>query len=382
MSFTDKENSKIKDRLMEVETPSVDRAWSLMSDKLGPVPIQKGFFQQLLEKYALYLNVFVGAILLTSGVLLHSKVQRNKPSQIQQILTPSSSTIFTAEFPIAGMNQRNNTLPIAELNNRIENIESKAILEKVEIVDELPSPSISEDLDDNIQLISTDEQELLEEESSPLLGESDKEFDEPIWEVSETFSKSYWGISAGLQIMPDVAFQNLLRTGSAGLFIREYLTPQKAFQVDVLYNPIAIRPFGYIEKSINRGVVLTDSAQVQVLRYASFAISRHHSFREIFSLMYGVQYSRLIDMKGELTQISSAIPGSETNTTEYTKIKNLDAFAKNDLAIVAEFNFNFSRFSAGIRLQQSLVDQSKAKLGPNVHRYSTLQVKTSMILNR
>ncbi len=386
MSFTDKENIAIREKLSEMELPSMDEAWTRMSEKMGPPPVQKGVFQRLLEKYSLYLNAFIGVIILASGVLLHSAVQRNEfTTQTFEVDLPSFNNDIQDDLIATIYNPKDNTLPIASLSMEPVKVFAPEVIASIAIEESVVKNS-TQKLIYKENIIVDDSRESLIEAEIPLFT-----IDRPVsdnllnerWESDVHFSEHHWGVFGGIQFMPDVALKHVIRSSSVGIFYREFWKPSSAFQVEAMLNSIAIRPIEYVQKSIVNGQLITDSSQVEVMRFVSIVpVSYHSEFRDNFSFTTGLQISGLLKLKGQNIHITGSSGGDQQKAT-FTSIKNVEAFGPINWALFFELDYQLTRrVSAGIRIQQSMSDLSKPKLGPSKHRYGTVNFDISAILNR
>jgi len=386
MSFTDKENIAIREKLSEMELPSMDEAWTRMSEKMGPPPVQKGVFQRLLEKYSLYLNTFIGVIILASGVLLHSAVQRNElTTQTFSVELPSLKNNIQDDLIAINHNPRDNKLPVASLTTEAVKEFAPEVIASISTNVPIEENNVQKLVYEG-NMSADDVRKPLVEAEVPLFTinapmSNDLLLDR--WEPDLKFSKHHLGVVGGFQFTPDVALKHVARSASVGIFYREFGSPSKALQMEAMLNSIAIRPIDYVQKTTVNGQSITDSSQVEVMRFISFVpVSFHNAFREKFSYTIGIQYSRLLQLKGQNIHITGPTNSDQQKST-YTNIKNVEAFAPHNFAAIFELDFHIDkRVSVGMRMQQSLSDLSKPKLGPSKHRYGTVDFNISAILNR
>lgn len=384
MSFTDKENNVIKEKLMDVQTPPVDAAWSRMSEMLEAAPVQTGFLLNLGKGYKIFLNLFIGVLLISVAVFLHSTVQKNNAVAKLPVSKPSSDNQIFASILNGDNIPYVNDLPSFEPRES-ENIG----LIRNNSTDDLTAIPINVTMEaDEFEYVKSKKSIVVSgAEPMPIFFEDEVFIQEngllrERWEQDYSFKQSIWGVKFGYQFMTDVRVNTFASRFTGGLFYRSLITPQTAIQFDLLYNPTVFRPITYVEKWQANSQHITDSALVNNSRYISFPFTVYYE-SDWFNVNVGGQISRLLGVYGDKILKSRTMAGTEQEKLSYGRVNNMDAFKRNSLALVAEVDlFPLNRLSVGFKFQYSLTDLTKAKLGSNIHRFGAVQFKTAYVLNK
>lgn len=378
MSFTERENITIREKLEHLTTPAVDEAWKKMEEMMGPPPVQEFKSFQTGNKFQLYLNVLLGTLVLSSALILHSAVVRdhlaNQKVAIQQDMVKASKLQSLSEPFVPDSLGRDETFvktgdQMTWAKQPTQEIQGPGALSTVQSEPEA-SLAFKEVLKTQPKVIDAESEDAVDEES-----DESTEGQHERWLENPKFNHSHSGVQIGIQALPGISKRHALYAISSELFYREFVTPQQAIEATIGYQPVWIRGIPFIDRRVESGVFIKDSGQVNLLRYATLGLKFYRATHHNVSFSIGPQYGLLLGMKGDVTTTRSGLQGQEKEYTEFTGIENSEGFRKHDVAIVAQLNYDLERIDFSIKLQQSMLDFSKPGVGAAIHRPSSLHFR-------
>lgn len=394
----------IKEKLEGVDLPDMDKAWTKMESQLDVVgnPVVHGI-SQFVGKYKIYLNIFIAALTIGAiGLYVKSKTYdqtttaRNNTGETKQGLTFEFAKMNTtdaslvhnaheylAEVPEKVISENTPVKPLKNWNHKTST-KNKVKAEPVSIDnDEVVV------LDEDLNLPPTEDSVVQEEQDTvpvvivdALAAGRDNWFEEPKITIQNKV-----GVKLQTSLVPEFSLGNSIRNTGVSVFTRHYLTRATAIQLELGYNPVAIRPLTYKETYTifnNFNYSQTDSSTVTSLQYVSIPLNLYHHLSENISVSFGPQVSFLTGLKGNNTQILT-YPGAteEPQTSENIQIKNRGGFKPTDFGLNAEFNVAFKkRFEAGMRFQVGFSDYTTTKIDNKYTQTYALQLKLACILNK
>ncbi len=390
MRTTNKEHIILKEKLQGVDRPDMDKAWEKM-DRALESPPATGVVSSFLGKFKLYLNLFVGAVLISAvAIFVASKPKKDIAHPTTDILPLIHETGLNQLIQPALYVDHQNDLPLLRLNEVeepkqiIPSIHTRAInvvqpatitIDRVPIV--VPNIAPRSFIFPFDTILSS-----FDFEGETILGF--KRVVEPS-RFKKRYHRNQVGVKIQTIVLPEFNSQNIINNVGASMFGRKYFNSRTALHLELGYNPIAIRPVTYIEtyKIFNNiNYSQTDSARVTSLKYVSIPVCLYYQITDHISMNIGPQISFLTGLQGDLNR-RLIYPGAPENekTIEQTTIQNRGGFAKKDLSFVVEFNYRYKRLEAGVKLQQGVTDYSTTKINTSTHRLNSLQLKAAWILN-
>ncbi|MCB9262331.1 MAG: hypothetical protein H6607_08155 [Flavobacteriales bacterium] len=382
MSIT-KENNIIKNKLQQVDIPDVDQSWAQMSSGLDTAPTGNPVsWWSVLAKYKLYLNIFLGLVLLTGVAAFFVNRSNSKSNHIKEAKLaslkhetgfanyqyyPSNYMKDFASLPVAERLPIKNTRKVRafKTTNKVENYKNPfTILPYL-----LPRKwEMQQNLLDEWEL-----NDLSSIEMGGCLSRSeniiyDRRFD--------------FGVNANLHFLPEINVTQLPQSVGMSLFGRGYITQNSALQVELGYMPINIRPLQMVSKQTifnNPLYTQTDSVILSNLEYVTLPISYYIQTSSKFGMNVGVQYSWLSGLRGN-KYTTYDYPGNPENTilSRNTHLKNNGNIAQTDISFIAEINFEVrNRLNLGMKAQMGFKDYTTDQLSTAKHTSNSLQIKGS-----
>lgn len=428
MNSTNKEHIILKEKLQGVDLPDVDKAWEKMDQAMEAAVPNTPASTSWLGKFRIYLNIFIGAILVSAiGFYVASK-----PPVAHDINTPSVNYAHN----LVAFNQRtgnsnttsastpfnHSTMDVTFTQNAVTNsvhtstgqssaqhalthgaTTDRQVSQSDETTTQLrhndfntpeesEPVSSSESLDENLPPVDSENTEKTEpviedntstgDEQNDNIG--DEDFGYAAWD--KPFARNQVGLKIQTMMLPEFSFDNSVQNTGVALFARTYLNPRSAIHIELGYNPVAIRPVTYVEKSTlfnNVNYTQTDSALVRSLRYVTIPVCYYYQATEQINVVFGPQVSFLTGLKGDMTTILDYPSATEDQGSQRNvQIQNKGGFSKSDIGFMFEFNYQVGRLEAGIKLQQGFGDYTTEKIGTSIHRLSSLQLKAAWLLNK
>ncbi len=422
---TNNENKILKEQLQDVNLPDVDQAWAQMEDVLDSTPPTAGISSKFLGGFKFYLNLFVGALLI-SAVGFYVASQPTKPTsptlsasadlstddhQLGNYLTNQITKDHTGDLPTPGFVLK--FIPI-EFDMAFPNdcwvyqepfrgcgtsaLANSGFNQHLAMIPGFPtygnegSDALSSSTETNVEeetakVVETpgvqEDSSTFTDQTITVLDDEDvygKEIDRPRWQRSQV------GLKVQTSLLPQPSGSNLLNTIGISVFARKYINPNNALFIELGYNPHAIAPTPYVEQFnvFNKfNYTQRDSATVRNLNYVSIPIGLHHRFTERWALSGGVQFSFLTGMKGDLiTDLN--YPGAPVEEERYTNtsLMNRGGFTQTDLSMVAELSYQLKQFELALRYQQGFSDYTTESLGASFNRLQALQFRAAWLINK
>jgi hypothetical protein len=414
---TNNENNILKEQLQQVDLPDVDQAWAQMEEVLDSAPPTAGIASNFLGGFKFYLNLFVGAVLLSAvGFYVASKPTEptvpeyrsdvelaDTDARLGDYLThqitknhagdlPTPGFVlkfipidFDFDFPNIGSDNWVYQEPFRGCGtSAYSNMLHPELMRQGMLA--LQAEDTSTSAEESTETASIDEVPLTD--PSTITDETITVIDEdmPSQEIDQTrWQRSQVGLKLQTSLLPQPSGPNLKNTIGISVFARKYLSPRSALFIELGYNPQAIAPTTYVEQFnvFNKfNYTQKDSATVRNLNYVSIPIGLHHQIREKWALSGWIQFSFLTGMKGDLiTDLN--YPGAPVENESYTDtyIMNRGGFMQTDLSLVAELTYQMKRFELGLRMQQGLSDYTSPTIGESYNQLQALQFRASWLLN-
>lgn len=392
MKTTNKEHIILKEKLQEVDLPDMDKAWDKMDQQLGASPPSTGAISSFLGKFRLYLNLFIGVALLSLVAFFVASKPKKANRHVADIPVDSSYSKSNdlASFTYLTVNfNHENDLPVpATVVPQMEPeiiiyrpVPTPVIMESVPLMKRISVPNVfARTFNFNYGFKQLFNDSAFATDASPDIRFNRSDM------MKYRIRQNTLGVSAQAFILPEFSSRNIIHNIGLSVFGRKFISPNSAMQIELSYNPIAIRPVTYEETFNvfnNFNYTQTDSAVVTSLKYVSLPITFYLQPNDQMSVNIGPQISLLTGLQGNLsTRLNYPTAPEGLNTTEQVPIQNRGGFATTDLGMVLEFNYRFKRVEMGFKFQQGFTDFTRNKVSTATHRSNALQLKASWIINK
>ncbi|MBO6517836.1 MAG: outer membrane beta-barrel protein, partial [Bacteroidia bacterium] len=348
-----------------------------------------GVATSFLSRFKLYLNLFIGALLISVVAIFVASKPKTDDAFIHSEVKPVTydSDVFKLTELTTPSNHEND-LPLP-LEVPTTHQEAPFVTPTPPVI--IPQVTSVERNPVLIPLIHPITQfDLYSLDSLAYNFSHEKDYirnEEGLTTVRRQRHKSQVGIKAQALGMTEFNSQNLINNIGASLFMRKFISERVALQLEVGYNPIAIRPVTYVETYNifnNFNYTQTDSARITSLKYVSIPAHLHLQMGPRTSVSFGPQLSFLTGLQGNLDRklVYPAAPSEQNPTLEQIRVTNRGGFAKTDFGLSMELNYHIRRLELGLKVQQGLTDYTHDAVSPSTHRISSLQLKAAWILGR
>jgi|GEM_PF-4977307 len=417
-------NNELKELMEGVDIPSADKAWEKMSDLLDKTAEggnSGAVGHSLVFKTIIWLNSIF--LVLTSAVVFamykndasentaqnapidnsvvrvhlppqaptETKPSNNKllasgtdsaqflPNGIKQIQeSENNERVFSSDKSFPAFEQQNQSNPTEKEGQFIIDIDHdghKSLgdlsspgvsknderspvndLEKTKLGEDIPAPKDAKQTEQRVS------DSLLVQNEEEIAGDS---FVSDFGLAAYTGKRALFMAKSGIGVNANTPVSFLAKQMHFGFGCEIVLTHRQALQVEVLYNPVAIKDQNWSELKEVSYVLYNNDITARKLNYLSIPLVVKHRFGPNFSLSTGVQQSFLLGTVGDVNSEIQTPPGSALVTT----YENIEAYSDEkrfetwNTALLVGLDYSFDRFEYSARLQASMVDITANNFG-------------------
>lgn len=384
MKTTNKEHI-IKEKLQGVDLPDMDTSWQKMEQSLDAGIAAQTGWSAFLAKYKLYLNIFIAAVVISAVGLYVKSTTKQFINDANELVSNNTTHVSQTNYLTLDMHiDHDNDLPVPSLPAMPVSAAPARAIHPPRIVNDTLPASTEKTEDNNLPPTEVVVHYLDTMPEIVRIVDGDDLRRHRVPEVQ--YVRNQVGLKLQVGVLPNVNGQGIVQTAGVGLFARRFITDRTAVQLEIGYNPIAIRPMTYVERYNvfnNFNYTQTDSAQVTGLKYVTIPLNVYYQLTPELSINIGPQISFLTGLSGDITRKFQYPTAPESAlTTENSAIDNRGGFNKTDIGLNAELDWRIrNRFIVGFRVQQGLSDYSHETLSPRKHVFNTIQFKASWTLN-